>query len=356
MPIVPATELEQISFQIFRAVGASEKEARIVSAHLLMGNLTGHDSHGVILVPMYVESIRKGNVKLGVSIEIVRETPSTALINGNWGFGQVVATEATRLAIDKARAHSISAVGITNANHIGRLADYPLMAVKEGMIGIIVANGAGGGQSVAPWGGKARRLATNPICIAVPNGTDAPIYLDMATSVAAVGKLFVKRSRKEPVPEGWILNAEGYPSTNPLDFFDQPQGAALPFGGIVGYKGYGLSFLVDVLGGILTGAGYSRENVTRFGNGTFLIVINIEVFRPLIEFTKEAQDLARYMKSTPLAPGFSEILYPGEIERRREINHHQQGIFVEEETWNQLASLIRELKLEPKLTLSLPLP
>ncbi len=356
MPVVPASELEQMSFHIFRAVGASEEEADIVSKHLVIGNLTGHDSHGVALVPIYVENIRKGGVKPGAPMEIIRETPATALLDGNWGFGQVIAREATRIAIEKARLHAISAVGMQKVNHIGRLADYPLMAVREGMIGIMVANGSGGGQAVTPWGGRARRLGTNPICIAVPNGTEAPICLDMATSVAAWGKVFVKKQRKEPIPEGWILNAEGVSSTDPQEYFGPPEGVLLPLGGIAGHKGYGLSFLVDVLGGILTGAGYSRENVTRFGNGTFLIVINIEVFRPLTDFITETQDLARYMKSAPLAPGFEEILYPGEIEQRRELVHLQKGIFVEDDTWNQLVNLIKELQLEAHLTLSQPLP
>ncbi|RMF87869.1 MAG: Ldh family oxidoreductase, partial [Nitrospinota bacterium] len=349
MPVFTATELQQIGFHVFRALGASEEEARIVSDHLVMGNLTGHDSHGVMLILNYVETIRKGELKPGAPIEVVRETPSTALINGNWGFGQVVAEEAMRLAIAKARSQAISAVGIQNIYHVGRLADYPLMAVKEGMIGIMMANGCGGAQSTAPWGGIARRFATNPLCIAVPSGLEGPIFLDMATSVAAVGKLYIKKFRHEKIPEGWIIDAEGNPATDPQAFFGPPEGAVLPLGGVAGHKGYGLAFLVDVLAGILTGAGHSRENMTRWGNGTFIIVINTEVFRPLEEFRVATQDLTRYIKSSPLASGFHEILYPGEIEWRREQQGRQDGIFVEDETWKALASLIRELKIKSRL-------
>lgn len=338
-------QLRTIGFEIFKAAGATDEEARIVSDLLVESNLAGHDSHGVLRIPQYVRMILNGEIKPGANIEIVRETSSTAVINGNWGFGQLIATKVMRIAIEKARRCAISSVSVYNCNHIGRLASYALMAMENEMIALMMVNGHGGDQSVAPFGGIARRLGTNPIAVAIPT-EGAPFVLDITTSAAAGGKIRVKRARKEKLPEGWLIDSEGNPTTDPEVYFTQPLGALLPLGGALGHKGYGLSLVVDILAGALSEAGCSRANAPRLGNAIWACVINIESFTPIDEFKDRVQSLLEYVKSSPNAPGFSEIAIPGERSFKERCKRLKEGIFIEDETWRQIIATRRKLGLE----------
>ena len=345
MPNFTHDQLRKSSFEIFEAAGATNEEARIISDLLVESNLAGHNSHGVLRIPQYVRMIRNGDIKPGANIEIVQETQSTAVINGNWGFGQLVATKAVQVAIEKAHSCSISSVNVYNCNHIGRLASYALMAVEYEMIAIMMVNGHGGDQSVAPFGGIARRLGTNPIAVAIPT-KDEPFVLDITTSSVAGGKLRVKIARKEKLPEGWLIDSEGNPSIDPEVYFTEPCGALLPLGGALGHKGYGLSLVVDILAGALSEAGCSRANTPRLGNGIWACVINIESFTPIDEFKDRVQLLLEHVKSSPKAPGFNEIVIPGERsfgERRKRL---EEGIFIEDETWQQIMETRRNLGLD----------
>ena len=258
MPIFSADQLEKLGARIFEAAGVPEDEAQIVAESLVKSNLTGHDSHGFIRVPQYVDTMKKGSTVPGAELEVVSETPNTAVLKGNWGFGQVMARKAMEVAIGKARTNFVSTVTMSQSNHIGRLGEYPVIAVENGMIGMIMINNHGTGQLMTPWGGTARRLSPSPMSIGLPTGSADPVVLDISMSVMAEGKVRVKRNRGEKLQEGAIIDAEGNPSTEPKDLYGPPQGAILPFGGIVGYKGYGLGFVVDVLAGALSGAGCSR--------------------------------------------------------------------------------------------------
>jgi len=346
MPIFTSEELKKVSVDIFQAAGASTDEAEIVSEHLIEANLVGHDSHGVIRLPQYMKLIEDGLLNLGAPLEIERETPATAVVNGNWGFGQVIAQKAMLLAIEKAGNCSIASVGVHNCNHIGRLASYVMMASEREMIGMVFVNGCGAAQSVVPWGGTGRRLATNPMAFAFPIGTGEPVVLDITSSVVAEGKVRVKRNRGEQTPEGWLIDSQGNPTTNPMDFYGTPPGALLPMGGIVGHKGYGLSLVNDILAGALGGAGCSRPHPGRMGNGVFMIVIDIEKFIPIAEFKKQVDTLVSYVKTSPTAPGFSEILVPGELEAREKEKRLRAGIFVEDGTWKQIEEIAGKLGAE----------
>ena len=176
-------------------------------------------------------------------------------LDGQLGFGQVAAGEAMTAAIQKARKSGIAAVTLRNSYHSGRIASYTCQAAREGMIGLVMVNAGGGGQSVAPFGGLERRLATNPISIAAPANDQYPVYLDIATSVAPEGKIRDYFQRGRPVPQGWITDAHGQPTTDPATFYAKPGGALLPLGGAAGYKGFGLAFMIDVIAGALSGAG-----------------------------------------------------------------------------------------------------
>ena len=343
MPIFTSEKLKRISINIFQAAGASMDEAEIVSEHLIEANLVGHDSHGVIRISQYMKSIEDGLLNPGAPLEIVCETPATAVVDGNWGFGQVIAQKAMSIAIEKAGSCSIASVGVHNCNHIGRLASYVIMALKQDMVGMIFVNGGGAAQSVVPWGGTGRRLATNPMAFAFPAGTDEPMVLDITSSVVAEGKVRVKRNRGEQTPEGWLIDSEGNPTTNPMDFYGTPPGALLPMGGIVGHKGYGLSLVNDILAGALGGAGCSRPNPGRMGNGAFMIVIDIAKFTPISEFKRRVDTLVSHVKTSSTAPGFSEILVPGELEAREKRKRLREGIFVGDETWEQIEEIAGKL-------------
>jgi uncharacterized oxidoreductase len=335
MPTISSSTLLDFATRILAAAGAPPDEAAIVGEALVRANLAGHDSHGVLRMEQYCRMIAQGTIVPGAPTAIENETAATAVVNGNWGFGQVVAQRAVELAIRKAREVGVSAVTMRAANHMGRLGDYPLMAAHEGMAAIATINNHGSGSLVAPWGAREGRLATNPICIATP-GPERPIVMDITTSVVAEGKVRVSRNRGEPVPEGWIIDAEGRPTTDPNALYARPRGAILPFGGIVGHKGFGLSLMVDILSGALSGAGCSQANASRLGNAMFLTVIDIARFVPLEEFHAHVATLVDHVRSAKLAPGYEEILIPGEPEFREEQRRQRDGIPIDEESWRQL--------------------
>jgi uncharacterized oxidoreductase len=343
MPNIAPEILHDTGKAIFQAAGASEAEAEIVMEHLVGANLAGHDSHGVILISSYINRIKRGHIVPGAPLEIERESATTAHLNGNWGFGYVVTSRAMEMAIAKAQAHNVAAITIHLQGHVGRLADYPLMAARAGMIGMITCDSGRSPKSVVPFGGRTARLGTNPISVAFPSDLEGPIFLDMATSAVAAGKLSVKRNRGEPAPPGWIVDKDGNDTTNVNDFYNG--GAILPMGGDQAHKGYVLSFMVETLSGILTSLGFGIDPQGRHNDGTFISVFNVSAFRPLDEFKRDIEAFVRYIKETPTAAGFTEVLYPGELEYRTAQERRRDGIFVEDETWNQLMALKAEYGL-----------
>jgi uncharacterized oxidoreductase len=270
-----------------------------------------------------------------------RETAATAILDGQWGFGHKLAYEAMQLAIDKARQCGISAIGGHHCYHVGHLGVYVREVAEAGMVGIMTVNDGGGGQRVVPYGGLSGRLSTNPLAIGLPTGTAAPFVLDMSTSVVAEGQIRLRRSRGESLPLGWMIDALGQPTTDPEDFFRHTANL-LPLGGDAGHKGYGLALAIEVLAGILGRAGYARVPVPPYNNGLFIIVIDINRFLSLDQFTAEVQDLLAYLKSGPPTAGISEILYPGEQAARTRQHRLTTGIEIDLETWRRLQTIARE--------------
>lgn len=341
MPNFTADQLRRIGRAIFKAVGTPPDVAQRVSDSLVTNNLMGHDSHGVIRIPAYLRKINEGQIVPQAQPEVVWETPTTALLDGHWAFGQVVAARGMEIAIAKAREQNIAAVGMFHCPHIGRVGEYPAMAAEQGMIGIALCNSGPPGGNVAPFGGRKPFFSTNPLALAVPAGEHSPLLVDFATSIVAEGKVRVARNRGKRIPEGWIIDAEGHPSTDPHDLYEG--GALLPFGK---HKGYGLALFIDIVGGILTGTGCTSMPDYDGGNGTFMMAINIEAFRPLEEFKGLVDQLFAAVKEVPLAPGFEEILIPGEIEYRTQAQREREGIFVEEVTWEQIVEAAQSLGVD----------
>ena len=299
MPIISADTLRNTAFKLLQAAGANDEEATIVSRHSIAANLAGHDSHGIIQIPHYIAQIQRGDLVPGAPFKITQESATTTVVDGNWGFGYVVSERAMALTIDKARANNVAAATVFQQGHVGRLTDYPLMAAEAGMIGLMTADSGRGPKGVVPFGGREKRLGTNPICMAMPSTLDGPLYIDMATSAVAGGKINVAVSRETDVPQGWLIDAAGRPTTDPKKL--REGGAILPLGGTEGYKGYGLSVMIEILSGLLTGLGFGEEPTGRHNDGCFIAVFNVEAFRPLETFKQEVTDLAHYLKSSALA-------------------------------------------------------
>ena len=344
MPILTVKELTNLSVGILEAAGATKQEARIVTDSLVRANLAGVDSHGVLRLASYVQGLRNGIIKPGTRMEVVKETQSSLLIDGNWGFGQVICSETMSKVITKAREGGVAAAGVFNCNHIGRLADYTQMAIEQNMIGFITVNSD---PCVAPYGGRKIVLSTNPVSYGIPAGQEMPIIVDFATSVAAEGKVQAALAKGQLLPLGWILDSKGRPSTNPADLYEPPlppvqaklAGALLPAGG---YKGYGLGLVIEILAGALTGSGCSEDVTSGLTNGVFMQVLNIEKFVPLQMFKERVDKLIRLIKSTSLAEGFDEILIPGEPEYREQQRRTKTGIPIPEQGWATLQDLRKQ--------------
>src|ERR1700731_3143141 len=347
MPNVQADRLIDIANGLLVAAGASAEEAATIARYNIGANLVGHDSHGIILIPSYVERIKVGHIVPGAPFKIVQESPTTTVIDGHWGFGFVVNERAMRLTIEKAKTANVAAATVFRQSHVGRLGAYPLMAAQAGMIGIATADSGRSPKAVAPFGGREARLGTNPISIAVPSDLEAPFYLDMATSAVAAGKIQLAAARGEEIPTGWIVDNEGRQTTDPKQF--RKGGALLPLGGSEGYKGSGLAAMVEVLCGLLTGLGFGVEPTGRHNDGCFMAVFNVAAFRPLAEFKKDVGEFVAYLKATPPAEGSKAGLYPGEIEHMREADRRQNGIDVEDATWFKLRSLAETYGLADQL-------
>jgi uncharacterized oxidoreductase len=335
----PPDQLEALATRIFAALGVPVGDAAWVARLLVRANLRGHDSHGVIRVPQYAGSIRKGDTNPRPAMQVLHETPTTAIVDGDLGLGQVVARRATEVALEKARRQGLAAVGVRRSNHIGRLADYVELAAEQGYVGLIWAN-APTAPSVVPHGGTSRRLSTNPLAVAIPGpGGGVAISVDMATSIVAEGKVRVKRNRKERLPDGWAIDPDGRPVTDSEGFYGPPRAGLLPAGG---HKGTALGLIVEVLGGILSGEGAIGDRTGPVHNGTFLVLVEVARFLPLLDFTGQVTDLVRFVKSaTPAAGG--EVLVPGEPEARSEAHRRAHGVPVEAETWRQIEEIAAEL-------------
>jgi uncharacterized oxidoreductase len=269
----------------------------------------------------------------------MRESVAGAVLDGQQGFGQVAAHHAMGMAIDRAGSVGVSAITLQNCYHSGRLGVYALQASKAGMIGMVMVNAGGGGQSVAPFGGMERRLATNPFSIAVPSGGDFDPFLDVATSMAPEGKVRDYYRRGEALPTGWIIDSEGRPSSEPQDFYGPPAGAILPWGGSVGYKGFGLAFMIDILAGALSGAGCCGPERVPARDGVLFIALDVEQFVSPAEFSRQIQRLIDHVKSCRPAPGGAEVFVPGELEHLESIKRRKSGIEVDETTWREINAL-----------------
>ncbi|MEM7126672.1 MAG: Ldh family oxidoreductase [Chloroflexota bacterium] len=331
MPKISPDTLQFFIGNLFEASGTPSAHADQVAKSLVKANLAGHDSHGVVRVPQYLEMIQQGTLDPKAEPSIVSERGAVTMLDAHKGFGQVAARRAIQVTIDKAPIHGLAATGLYNSGHVGRLGEWTEMAAKEGGIGLGFCNTGRPGGLVAPFGGAERRFGTNPISAAVPQEGSPPVLIDFATSVVAEGKIRVAKNAGNPIPEGRILNAQGDQTTEPNDLYGG--GMLLP---AAEHKGYSLALLMDMLGGILTSGGAAALPTFGAVNGVLFIVLDIQAFRPLADYLTESAALTAKIKETPPAPGFEEVLIPGEPELRSTEERQRHGIPLDETTWSDL--------------------
>lgn len=325
--------------ELFIKAGVPKESASTVSESLIQANLRGVESHGVVRIPIYLERIQKGMINPHANIDIVEEGTSSVLIDGNNNLGPVIGYEALKIVLNKAKKSGIACAGVRGSNHFGTGAFYAMKAIEHDMILLVMSNAS---QTMPPTGGVRPFLGTNPLAVGVPAGREDPFVLDMATSVVARGKIIVAAQKGEKIPKGWAVDKEGNPTTDPHAALE---GAVLPFGGP---KGYAISMFIDILSGVLTGAGFGKYVNNMYENwndpqnvGHFFVAINIENFLPLDVF-KDRMDLyIREIKSEPKADGVDKILVPGELEFRKETKITKTGIEVSEELFSQLNNVGR---------------
>ncbi len=336
MPIKRAQELQELGIAIFEAAGATFENAEGVTSSLVSANLAGHDSHGVMRIPSYIEEINNGRLHPAAIPRIAQEKSATAVVDGASTFGQLGARLTAQTAARKAKEVGLGSAVLYRAHHTGRIGEWAELGASQGMITLATASGAFL-HLVAPFGGRGRALGTNPIAWAVPRPDgQPPILLDFATSAAAQGKLMLARAKREPVPQGWILDAEGRPTTDVEDYF--AGGVLQP---IAAHKGYALSVIIELMAVGLSGGDSVAKN--EGGSCLFIACFDPAAFRPVDMFGESVEGIAGRLKAVRPASGFEEVLLPGEPEARTRDRRLREGIPLPDATWEAICAVAREL-------------
>ena len=298
--------------------------------------------------PLYISFVRDKKLFCNVPLEKLHETAAIFSADARWGLGQVQSYRLLDILLPKAKSLGIAAGTMRRCGHIGRLGEYEEWAAQRGMAFCATVNSHGSGQRVAPPGGTEGRLGTNPLCLGAPTPTD-PLILDFATSAAAEGKVRVALQKGEKVPEGWLLDHRGQPSTDPSVIYNEPRGTLLPFGGTQAYKGFGLSLLLDALAGGLSGGLCSRKDapMAGIGNSVVFVLFDIEHLGGTKHFLEETGNLAAFVRSSPTAEGVAAITLPGDPERISKQKRLAEGIPIAAGTWAQIIKVAAELNVPP---------
>jgi len=323
---ISASRLIELVAEIMGAAGCRREEAATIARRLVDSNLVGHDSHGVLRVGKYLEWMRKGWVKANQAPTVVFESDAVAIVDGNRGFGQVVGEFAGALGTRKAAKSGIAMVGLRNCGHLGRVGDWAELAAAAGQVSLHFLN-TSGAQRVAPFGGSDRRLSTNPITIGIPVPGGEPVVVDMTTSMAAEGKLMVAVNRGEQVPEGWIIDPRGRPTTDPKEFYDG--GALLTVGG---HKGSALSIVTDLLAGAISTGRSSDPADTVLRNNMLSIYIAPSLYDAEGTVATEIARFVAWVKASPPARADVPVLLPGEVERRTRAERERHGVPLDDAT------------------------
>ncbi|ROP49127.1 MULTISPECIES: Ldh family oxidoreductase [unclassified Rathayibacter] len=339
--IAPAP-LRDFGREVLEYSGVPTDDAALVSDSLVQADLWGHQSHGLLRLPWYIDRLRTGAMKAVTEPTTLIDTGSLLLLDGHDGIGQVLTDRARSEAVRRARLHGIGAVGVRNSNHFGTAMYFTRRAAAEGCAAILTTNAS---PAMAPWGGREKGVGTNPWSIAAPYG-EKVVALDIANTAVARGKIYLARQEGVPIPSTWALTPDGHETT---DAEQAVHGVILP---MAGHKGYAISFMMDVLSGALTGSQVGRgvhgpyEADKPSGAGHLFIAIDVAAMGDPEDFAGRVHQMVDEVKQTPLAPGYDEIFYPGELEDRAEIANRASGILLPENTWLDLQKLATETGLD----------
>jgi LDH2 family malate/lactate/ureidoglycolate dehydrogenase len=343
---INAERLIDFATAVYASAGMPEADARLVADTLVQADLWGHQSHGVLRLGWYLDRIRNGVMKPVTTPEFVVDAGAIAVIDGHDGVGHVLAMLATHEAIQRAKAHGIGAVAVRNSNHFGTCMYYTRRVAAAGCVAMLTSNG---GPAMAPWGGRKKIIGTNPWSVAAPvsgDGTRAPFVVDMAATGVARGKIYLARNKNLPIPLGWAINQDGAPTTDPQEAID---GIILP---MAEHKGYAIAAMVDMMSGVLTGSGFLSavhspyKTAEKSNCGHLMIAMDIAKFQPLDQFHARMQQFANEIKSVPLAKGFDEVFYPGEMENRSDAKFRREGLQLPEDTIADLKRIAQETGLQ----------
>ena len=336
---ISAEQLEDRVAAVLQAAGSSPQEARQVAANLVLANLSGHDSHGVGMVPRYVDAVLEGGLKPNTPVKVTMDGGALVAMDGGQGYGQVVGVQAMEIAIDRAREHGSCVMTLARAHHLGRIGHFAEMAVERGLVSIHFVNVLSR-PVVAPWGGGDGRFGTNPCCIGIPLAGEPPFVLDFATSRVAQGKMRVAHNERRRAPEGLLIDEDGRPTTDPgVVVVQQPRGgfgALMTFGE---HKGYGLALACELLGGALTGGGTwhrPADSARSVYNGMLTVVIDPARLGTAAAFEQEARAFLDWLRQSPPAPGGEGVLIAGEPERAARETRRRDGIAIDGATWGEI--------------------
>jgi hydroxycarboxylate dehydrogenase B len=331
------------------AAGDSDaREARMVAENLVMANLLGHDSHGIGMIPRYIDSLLEGGLVVNQHPKVQIDTGALLALDGCQGYGQVIGQEAMAMAITRAKKHGSCVMTVGRSHHLGRIGQWGEQAVAEGLISIHFVNVISR-AIVAPHGGADARFGTNPVCIAIPLPGEPPFLLDMATSAVAQGKIRVAHNKREKVSREWLIDDHGNPTDDPRYGVVDPLGALRTFGG---HKGYGLALACELLGGALSGGGTEHQggdrSKKRVWNGMLAILIDPARIENNGLFGKETVEFLAALRKSPVAPGFDKLRIAGDPERETRAKRERDGISVDDNTWKEIQAAASKVKLAPE--------
>lgn len=335
------------AIEAIAAAGGSEPpEAKLVAENLVTANLVGHDSHGIGMMPRYVEALQEGGLRPNRKVEVKLDGASLLALDGGAGYGQSIGLQATHMAIERAKKHGVAIVALANSHHLGRIGHWAEMAVAEGLVSIHFVNVQSFAR-VAPFAGADRRFGTNPVCIGIPLSGEPPFVLDMATSAVAQGKLRVAHNKRAKIPLGWLIDDQGNPTDDPKWGVVAPLGAMSCFGE---HKGYGLAVACELLGGALTAGGvtdYDNKTQRRVLNGMISILIDPRRLGTQQRFEQDARSFLKWLRSSRPAPGADKVRIAGEPEREYRAARERDGIPVDDETWKEIRAAGAKLNIAP---------
>jgi len=344
MPLYKKNSLAKAIEAIVLAGGSDAREARIVAENLVAANLTGHDSHGVGMIPRYIESLLEGGLKVNQHPKMVFDGGAMISLDGQAGYGQVIGLEAMEIGIARAKQHGMCVMGLGHSHHLCRIGQWAEQAVAAGLVSLHFTNVISR-SIVAPYGGADARFGTNPMTVGIPIPGEPPFILDMATSAVAQGKIRVAHNKREKVSPDWLIDDQGKPTSDPKFGVIEPFGALRTFGL---HKGYGLAVVCELLGGALTGGGtwHSEDrSKKRVWNGMLTILIDPKRLGTADSFAAETTAFLESLRKSPTAPGVDKVRIAGEPERETRAKRERDGIQVDDNTWTDILAAGAKLKL-----------